>query len=151
MGLFNVLTALFTMTRIDGWGRRKLLLAGIPGMIMSLIILGFFANSKILSVSGLFLYIFSFGISLGPVAWVMISEIYPFEIRAKAVSFTLFMNWIGSLLVSFLFLFMIDWFGVGGAFHVFSLVSLIALFFVYFKVPETKGKSLEDIKAFFET
>jgi SP family galactose:H+ symporter-like MFS transporter len=151
MGLFNVLTALFTMTRIDGWGRRKLLLLGIPGMVVSLLMLGFFANSKLFSVFGLFLYILSFGISLGPVAWVMIAEIYPFEIRARAVSLTLFMNWIGSLLVSFLFLFMIDWLGVGGAFHVFSIISILAFAFVYFKVPETKGKSLEDINAFFET
>jgi SP family galactose:H+ symporter-like MFS transporter len=149
MGLFNVATALFTMTRIDGWGRRKLLLLGIPGMILSLTILGFFSHTKAFAIFGLFFYILSFGISLGPVAWVMISEIYPIENRATLVSFTLLLNWIASLAVSFSFLFLIEYMGVGKAFNLFSFISVLALFFVYFKVPETKGKSLKEIEEFW--
>ena len=150
LGLLNVGTALFTMTRIDGWGRRKLLLMGIPGMIVSLLILATCFNSGICAVSGLVLYIIFFGISLGPVVWVLTAEIFPLEIRGKAVSIALFTNWFASLFVVWPFLFLVEILGIGGAFLIFAVTSLLALIFVYFFVPETKGKTLEEIQEYWQ-
>lgn len=150
LGVLNVLTALFTMTQIDGWGRRKLLLIGIPGMIGSLLLLaGFFFNS-FFAIGGLVLYIIFFGISLGPVVWVLTAEIFPLEIRGKAVALSLFANWLASLVVAWPFLFLVEWIGIDGTFYIFSLTSIIALLFVYFFVPETKGKTLEEIQEYWQ-
>ena len=150
LGVLNVCTALFALTQIDNWGRRNLLLIGIPGMIGALIILALFFNIASIAVLGLVLYIIFFGISLGPVAWVFIAEIYPLEIRGKAVSIALFMNWLASLFVVWPFLFCIEKVGISAAFSAFALMSLFALFFIYFFVPETKGKTLEEIQQYWQ-
>ncbi len=150
LGVLNVATALFTMTRIDGWGRRKLLLIGIPGMVFALLLLGICFNSGVCAVIGLILYILFFGISLGPVVWVLTAEIFPLEIRGKAVSIALFINWFASLFVVWPFLFLIDIWGISGAFFLFAGMSVLALLFVYFFVPETKGKTLEEIQEYWQ-
>ncbi len=150
LGMLNVATALFAMSRIDGLGRRTLLLIGIPGMILSLVILALFFNNSIASIIGLLLYIMFFGISLGPVVWVLTAEIFPLEIRGKAVSVALFTNWAAQLVVSWLFLFIVEMMGIGATFALFALTSLAALLFVYFFVPETKGKTLEEIQEYWQ-
>jgi sugar porter (SP) family MFS transporter len=150
LGILNVATALFAMNRIDRLGRRTLLLIGIPGMILSLLILALFFNSSIASIIGLLLYIMFFGISLGPVVWVLTAEIFPLEIRGKAVSVALFTNWVAQLFVSWFFLFIVEMIGIGSTFYLFALTSLAAFLFVYFFVPETKRKTLEEIQEYWQ-
>lgn len=150
LGMLNVGTALFAMARMDRLGRRSLLLIGIPGMILSLVLLGLFFQNSLAAVGSLLLYIMFFGISLGPVVWVLTAEIFPLEIRGKAVSLALFTNWIAQLLVSWLFLFIVEAIGIGQTFFLFALTSLLAFLFVYFFVPETKGKSLEEIQEYWQ-
>ena len=146
LGILNVGTAIFAMLQIDRWGRRKLLLMGIPGMVVSLLFIGAVHSNPWLSLGGIIAYILCFGISLGPVVWVMTAEIFPLDIRGKAVSISLFMNWFATLAVAGSYFFLVRLLGAGGPFFVFAGMSLLAFFFVYFFVPETKGKSLEEIQ-----
>ncbi len=150
LGVLNVVTALFTMTQIDRWGRRTLLLIGIPGMFGSLLLMAIFFSNSFFAIGGMILYIIFFGISLGPVVWVLTAEIFPLEIRGKAVSLALFVNWGSSLIVSWLFLFLVEITGINGTFYIFSLMSFLAFLFVYFFVPETKGKTLEEIQEYWQ-
>lgn len=146
LGALNVATAVFTMTQIDKWGRRKLLLMGIPGMIVALL----FLYQGLFAVASLVAYLIFFGISLGPVVWVITAEIFPLEIRGKAVSVALFVNWATSLIISAAFLFLADAIGMNGVFLLFALMSLLAFLFVYFFVPETKEKTLEEIQEYWK-
>jgi SP family galactose:H+ symporter-like MFS transporter len=150
LGVLNVGTAFLSMRVIDSWGRRNLLISGILGMILSLAILGLFFHNSILAVVGLVGFIFFFGIGLGPVVWVVTAEIFPLEIRGKAVSLVLFVNWFVSLIVAGGFLFVVDLINIEGAFWIFAAMSLLSFFFVYFWVPETKGKSLEEIQEYWQ-
>ncbi len=150
LGVLNVGTALFSMKMIDSWGRRNLLITGIVGMIASLSLLSFFFQNSVLALIGMIGFIFFFGIGLGPVVWVVTAEIFPLEIRGKAVSFVLFINWFVSLIVAGGFLFLVDLIKIEGAFLVFTAMTLLSFLFVYVWVPETKGKSLEEIQEYWQ-
>jgi len=153
IGLVNVLLTIVSILLIDRIGRRPLLIIGIIGMIISLGILGIaFAlpglngSLGILSVVCLMLYVGSFAISLGPIFWLMIAEIYPLKIRGRAMSTATMVNWGTNLIVAITFLSIIEILGAAGTFWLYGVISVLALLFVYFRVPETKGKSLEEIE-----
>jgi MFS family permease len=95
------------------------------------------------------LYIASFAISLGPVFWLMISEIYPLNVRGKAMSMASLANWGSNFIVALTFLLLIDAFGQAGTFWLYAAIGVVAWIFVYFMVPETKGRTLEEIEADF--
>jgi predicted MFS family arabinose efflux permease len=125
-------------------------------MIVSLFLLGLVfrlgADSPslgLLATVCLGLYIASFAISLGPVFWLMISEIYPLNIRGKAMSVASLANWGSNFLVSLTFLLLISAFGQTGTFWLYAVIGVITWLFVYFLVPETKGRTLEEIEADF--
>ncbi|MGZ7107347.1 MAG: sugar porter family MFS transporter [Methanobacterium sp.] len=153
IGVINVALTVVAILLIDRVGRRPLLLFGLVGMVISLIILGLsFAlpglsgSLGILAVLSLMLYVGSFAIGLGPVFWLMISEIYPLKIRGRAMSTATVVNWGMNLLVAITFLSLIQLLGASGTFWLYSIISVFAILFVYFRVPETKGKSLEEIE-----
>jgi MFS transporter, SP family, galactose:H+ symporter len=153
IGLVNVLLTIVSILLIDRIGRRPLLIVGITGMIISLGILGVaFAlpglkeSLGMVSVVCLMLYVGSFAISLGPIFWLMIAEIYPLKIRGRAMSTATMVNWGTNLIVAITFLSIIHILGASGTFWLYGLISIVALLFVYFRVPETKGKSLEEIE-----
>ncbi|MGZ7069977.1 MAG: sugar porter family MFS transporter [Methanobacterium sp.] len=153
IGVINVALTVVAILLIDKVGRRPLLLFGLVGMVISLIILGLsFAlpglsgSLGILAVLSLMLYVGSFAIGLGPVFWLMISEIYPLKIRGRAMSTATVVNWGMNLLVAITFLSLIQILGASGTFWLYSIISVFAILFVYFRVPETKGKSLEEIE-----
>jgi MFS transporter, SP family, galactose:H+ symporter len=153
IGLVNVLLTIVSILLIDRIGRRPLLIVGITGMIISLGILGVaFAlpglneSLGIVSVVCLMLYVGSFAISLGPIFWLMIAEIYPLKIRGRAMSTATMVNWGTNLIVAITFLSIIKILGASGTFWLYGLIAIFALLFVYFRVPETKGKSLEEIE-----
>jgi MFS family permease len=91
-------------------------------------------------------HIIGFAIGLGPVFWLMISEIYPLQFRSKAMSVATMFNWGANFIVSFYFLQMTQAIGRGETFWVYALMGILAMIFFWYKVPETKGKSLEEIE-----
>jgi MFS family permease len=139
---------------LDRVGRRPLLLYGLVGMILSLGVLGFaFISPNLshalawISVICVMLYVASFAIGLGPVFWLMISEIYPLKIRGRAMAIATVANWGSNLLVALTFLSLLRSIGRPWTFWLYALVGVIAWIFVNRLVPETKGKTLEQIEA----
>jgi MFS transporter, SP family, galactose:H+ symporter len=154
IGLVNVLMTIVAMWLIDRVGRRPLLLTGIAGMIVSLGVLGLVFRSGAqnaatvrVAVITLMAYVTFFAISLGPIFWLLIAEIYPLKIRGQAEGTAAGMNWISNLLVSITFLSLVELIGLARTFWLYGLLGIGALVFCYYLVPETKGRSLEEIEA----
>ena len=154
IGLVNVLMTIVAMWLIDRVGRRPLLLTGIAGMIVSLGVLGFVfrsgaqnATAVRLAVITLMAYVAFFAISLGPIFWLLIAEIFPLKIRGQAEGAAAGTNWIFNLLVSITFLTLAELIGPSWTFWLYGLLAIAALLFCYYLVPETKGRSLEEIEA----
>jgi MFS transporter, SP family, galactose:H+ symporter len=153
VGLVNVVMTLIGLFFIDKLGRRPLLITGIIGMLVSLSALAAAfgmhlggETMKLVGVGSLMLYVASFAISLGPVFWLMISEIYPLRIRGLAMGFATGIQWAGNLIVSFTFPILIEHFGPAPTFSIYAAICLAAILFSVFIVPETKGLSLEEIE-----
>jgi hypothetical protein len=92
------------------------------------------------------LYIASFSISLGPIMWLMISEIYPLQVRGVGASMATCVNWASNLLVTVTFLELVQSIGARGTFLIYMVACLASFIFIYFFVPETKGISLEEFE-----
>ncbi|MGH3089587.1 MAG: sugar porter family MFS transporter [Rubrobacteraceae bacterium] len=156
VGLVNVGFTILALIIIDRVGRRPLLIVGLIGMTVSLALLGIvFATGGssgavgILATACLGLYIASFAISLGPVFWLMLSEIYPLRVRGTAMSVGALSNWGSNFAVALTFPILLATFGGAGSFWLFAVLGVVAWFFVFFMVPETKGRTLEEIEADF--
>jgi SP family galactose:H+ symporter-like MFS transporter len=154
VGIMNMLMTIVAIRLIDRVGRRPLLMIGLAGMILGLGVLGLAFLLPSLSnalgwiaVGSLVLYVGSFAIGLGPVFWLLISEIYPLKIRGLAMSIASIANWGSNLLVALTFLTLIQVLGRPGTFWLYGLVGVGAWLFAYLLVPETKGRSLEEIEA----
>jgi sugar porter (SP) family MFS transporter len=154
VGVTNVVFTIIAVLLLDRVGRRRLLLIGTIGLTVAIIFLGvFFASpwlqhhASYLALVALIVYIASFAVGLGPVFWLMISEIYPIGIRSKAMSFATVLNWAANFLVAGTFLTLIALVTRQGAFFIFGFLGILAIAFFTWKVPETKDKSLEQIQA----
>lgn len=153
VGLVNVLMTAVALLLLDRAGRRPLLLAGMAGMVVSLGALGtafVFPHLPALrwvAVGSLMVYVGSFAVGLGPVFWLLISEIYPVKIRGLAMSVATVANWGANLAVALTFLTLIQRLGRPVTFWLYGLVGVGAWIFAYVLVPETAGRSLEDIEA----
>jgi len=157
IGLVNVIMTLVSMWLIDRVGRRPLLLTGIAGMTISLGALGcvFHWSAKSrgfadFAVITLMAYVASFAISLGPIFWLLISEIYPLKIRGHAAGIAAGANWTSNFVVSLTFLMLLELLGPSWTFWVYGLLALGAWLFSYYLVPETKGRTLEEIEGFWQ-
>ena len=143
--IFTVI-AIFT---VDRFGRKPLLLIGTAGMTVSFIWAGYaFQNSAIDGIWVLIpiiTYIAFFAVSLGPVVWVVISEIFPTKIRGRAVAIATMALWIANFFVAQFFPWFVETFG-GRTYYMFAGVCIVTFVFVWFMVTETKGKSLEEIE-----
>lgn len=153
VGVTNVVFTIIAVLILDRVGRRKLLLIGTVGLTVAIIFLGvFFASpwlqqhASYLALVALIVYIASFAIGLGPVFWLMISEIYPTGIRSKAMSVSTVLNWAANFLVAGTFLSLIALVSRQGAFFIFGFLGILAIAFFAWKVPETKDKSLEQLQ-----
>jgi MFS family permease len=141
---------------LDRTGRRTLLFIGVTGMSLSLFLLGgaFLGSSgtlsSVIAVLSLMVFVSSFAISLGPIFWLLNAEIYPLAVRSKAAAAGTMTNWFFNFLVSLTFLPLIDLLTQSGAFWFYGLVGMVTLWFCWKFVPETKGKSLEQIDEVFE-
>lgn len=154
VGVTNVVFTIIAVLLLDRVGRRRLLLIGTIGLTVSIIFLGvFFASPALqqhasyLALMALMVYIASFAVGLGPVFWLMISEIYPTGIRSKSMSVATVFNWAANFLVAGTFLTLISLISRQGTFFVFGGFGVLAFLFFVWKVPETKDKSLEQIQA----
>jgi len=149
IGLVNVIATVFAIWKIDKYGRKKLLLGGITGMAISLVIVGLLFHLKM--TSGIIILIFiltfcaSFAIGFGPVVWVLLSEIYPTNIRGRAMSVATLALWIAVAMIGQFVPWMLENLTAAGTFFVFALFC-IPVPFVLRRIPETKGMSLEDIE-----
>jgi len=154
LGVASVLMTIVAMRVIDRVGRRVLMLSGLAGMALSLGILGlaFLVPHRLdilgwVAVASLMVLMGSWAIGPGAVVFVLISEIYPLKIRGLAMSVATMVLWGSYLLVTLTFLTLTQLLGNSGAFLFYALLGIGAWLFVYFLVPETKGKSLEEIQA----
>lgn len=154
VGAVNVVMTLAALLLVDRVGRRPLLLAGLAGMVLGLGALGLAFRLSQLSASlgwiaagSLMLYVGAFAVGLGPVFWLLIAEIYPLKIRGLAMSVATAANWGANLLVALTFLTLIQMAGRAPTFWLYALVGIGAWLFAWFYVPETKGRSLEEIEA----
>ena len=150
LSLINVIATIVSLWLIDRIGRRKLLISSVFFMMLSLFIIGIglYRNAVMarwITFSSLIIYIIAFAIGMGPITWLLISEIYPVRIRGPAMSIATFANWFSNYIVSLTFLQIMYLLSPGGAFVLYGFIAFIALVFVYKKVPETKGKSLTEI------
>ena len=154
VGIVNVGLTLVAMLLIDRVGRRPLLLVSLAGMAVSLLGLGLaFALPELsgslgwIAVVSLMTYVGSFAVGLGPVFWLILSEIYPLRIRGRAMSVGTAANWIANLIVALTFLTLTQVLGKPATFWLYGIVSIGAWLFAFFLVPETKGRTLEQIEA----
>jgi len=160
VGAVNCLATLIAIAYIDKFGRKPLLYAGLVGMTVGLLAIaasfafldrhpttgGGPSITGIVTLIAMVVYIASFAFSLGPVVWTLISEIYPNRIRGKAMAVATAFNWGAAFIVSASFLSIMNAIGEGTTFLLFAVLCIIAFFWVRAKVPETKGKSLEQIQ-----
>jgi MFS transporter, SP family, galactose:H+ symporter len=152
IGIINVLFTIIALPLIDRWGRRPLLLYGLIGMFISLIILGTafyfasFAALRWVAAASMVIYIASFAMSLGPIMWLIISEIFPLNIRGVGASLAISASWGFNMLVSLTFLTLIQLIGTSHTFWLYAILCILGWIFVYFIVPETKDCSLEQIE-----
>lgn len=157
VGIINVIMTVVALRLLDRAGRRVLLFIGVSGMAASLFLLGcaFLGGvdstlSSVIAILSLMLFVSSFAISLGPIFWLLNAEIYPLSVRSKAASAGTMTNWFFNFLVSLTFLPLIDLLDQTGAFWLYGAIGLVTLWFCWRFVPETKGRSLEQIDAIFE-
>jgi SP family galactose:H+ symporter-like MFS transporter len=155
IGVVNVVMTIVSMWLIDRVGRRPLLLIGIAGMIVSLGVLGLmfaiYHGLAWLAVVCLMADVASFAISLGPIFWLLISEIYPSKIRGLAEGTAASANWAANLLVSLTFLTLLSALGPSRTFWLYGLLGIGSWIFSYYLVPETKGRTLEEIELFWHS
>ncbi len=152
VGAVNVIMTIVSIRLIDRLGRRQLLLWSLGGMALTLFVLSFAfyvgASGHLawVAVVSVAIYVGFFAIGLGPVFWLLISEIFPLALRGRAMSLSTVAVWSFNLMVSATFLDLIGAIGSAATFIVYAVLSLVALVFVFIMVPETKGLSLEQIE-----
>jgi len=155
VGIVNLIFTVIAIFFIDKIGRKKLLRIGSISMSTFLILLAgtFFLNrfegfGVLIFILG---FIASFAVSWGPAVWVLISEIYPNHLRGTAVSIATLSLWVGAFIVSYTFPLILKSFDGGYTFLFYALINLGAYFFIALRVPETTGKSLEELETILIT
>src|SRR6185312_13419145 len=154
IGLTNLVCTLIAIRCLDRWGRRTMLLTGSAGMTISLVLFailyGISGISPLVVLACILCYTGFFAFALGPIPWVVISEIFPNKIRGRAASLATSTLWTSTLIVTFPFLTMIHALGVTGTFGIYAVLCVVTFVFIWTMVPETKGKTLEQIQREWE-
>lgn len=155
MGIVNILFTLVAIFTVEKWGRKPLLIYGPIGMAIGaagVALSNLWALPPLVSVASIMVYSASFMFSWGPICWVLISEIFPNTIRGGAVAIAVAFQWIFNFIVSSTFVPMYNMqlpgmenFGHIFAYALYGVICVIAAIFVWKMVPETKGKTLEDM------
>jgi len=148
-GSVNLIFTFVAMRTVDSWGRRKLMLLGSLGLAAVYAILGgayFFEFTGLPVLVLVITAIAIYSMSLAPITWVVLSEIFPNRIRGVAMSIATFSLWVASFILTFTFPLLNDALGAYGTFWVYSGICVLGFWFIKNKLPETKGKSLEEIE-----
>jgi sugar porter (SP) family MFS transporter len=152
VGILNMLVTLCALLLIDRVGRRPLLLVGISGVLLALIVLGAAyllpggsSGAGVLLVAGLLVYIASFAASLGIAIWLLNSEVYPLEVRGKGAAAGAFTHWALDFVIASTVLTLIAAITPTGMFWFYGFFAILGIIFVLRRVPETKGKTLEEV------
>ena len=153
VGVTNVLMTLVAIRYLDRVGRRPLLIWGMAGMIVGLVAMaiafgaGIHGSGAVVATVALAFYVGAFAVSLGPIVWLLIAEIYPLRVRGQAASIATMSNWASNLVVAVSYLSIIAAIGRAGTFGMYAGITALSLVYVVVKVPETKGLSLSQIEA----
>ena len=154
IGIINFIFTIIALWKIDNWGRRPLLIGGMIATFVSLFIIAMQFTLGVTSglwiVAMLCIYMASLALSINAVIWVLIGEIFPNRIRGRAMSIATFANWVTNFSTAFIFPWYVAAIGMNAGFFTFSGTCLIATLFFYRYVPETKGKSLEEIERYWK-
>lgn len=155
VGAVNLLFTVLAIMTVDKYGRKPLMIIGALGMAISMFALGttFFMESVGFgALIFMLLYVASFAMSWGPVCWVLLSEIFPNKIRGRALAVAVAAQWISNYLVSWTFpmmdknSYLLEKFNHGFAYWIYGVMGLLAMWIVWKYVPETKGKTLEELE-----
>jgi MFS family permease len=150
IGVSKLFFVIVAFALVDRLGRRPLLIVGSAGMGLSLLVLGAMLQwpgwSPYVSAVALFSYMGFFECSLGPILWIMLSELYPLSVKGLAMAFGSTSCWLFTVMVVFLFPLLQDAIGTAGVFFIFAGMCVVSLTFIAVYMPETKGKSLEEIE-----
>jgi len=159
-GGVNIVSTLIAISLIDKFGRKPLLLVGSIGMAITLGALAYLfgtspivdGNLKLSASNGLYAllaanaYVFFFGVSWGPVMWVMLGEMFSNQFRGAALSISGFVQWIANFAITMTFPIMLVGIGLGGSYTVYAIFAVVSAVFVYKAVRETKGLELEQME-----
>ncbi|MGC2620233.1 MAG: sugar porter family MFS transporter [Acidobacteriaceae bacterium] len=154
IGCTNLISTLIALRCLDRWGRRSMLLTASAGMAVSLAI--FVIVNRIPGIPPLAIlacvigYTGFFAFAMGPVPWVVIAEIFPNKIRGRAASVATSTLWTSTLIITFTFLSLVHALGVSGTFGIYAILCVVSFVFIWKLVPETRGKTLEQIQREWE-
>lgn len=155
VGAINLLFTVIAIQTVDKFGRKPLMIIGALGMAIAMFALGtsfFLHSSGMVAMISILVYVAAFAMSWGPITWVLLSEIFPNKIRGRAMAIAVAAQWISNYVVSWTFpimdknSFLLEKFNHGFAYWIYSGMGLIAMFIVWKYVPETKGKTLEEME-----
>ena len=148
-GITNVIFTFVAIYTVDKWGRRTLMFVGSAGLALIYFLLG---SGYFWEVSGwpmlllVVLAIACYAMSLAPVVWVVLSEIFPVRIRGMAMALSTFFLWVASFLLTYTFPILNEAVGAAGIFWLYGGICLAGFLFIRAKLPETKGKTLEELE-----
>jgi len=148
-GTVNLVFTLVAMFTVDKWGRKKLMIFGSIGLAVTYLLLGSAFYFQLKGVAVLSLVVLAIGIyamSLAPITWVILSEIFPNRVRGAAMALATFALWVACFILTYTFPLLNKSLGAAGTFWVYAGICLMGFLFILVKLPETKGKSLEEIE-----
>lgn len=153
-GVANLVFTFIAIWKVDDWGRRPLYLIGTIGAAVSLLITGILfylgLTSSIFLMISVTVFLACFAFSIGPLKFVVASEIFPTRIRGKALGVSIMVMWVADTIMGQVTPMLLKQAGTAATFWVFAFFCLIAFFTVYKLLPETKGRSLEEIESFWD-
>ena len=160
LGVINLIFTFVAIYKVDSWGRKPLFIGGSIGMFAGLTVLGltiYTQHMGMVSLIAVLVFIASFAMSMGPVVWVMLSEMFPNNVRSVAMSIAVAAQWLFNALVANSFPLVNqsalnqDSFNGALPYFIFASLCIVAMIFVWILVPETKGKTLEEMEALWAT